>query len=142
MPGDRYFLDTNILVYANDASDPAKQAAAVKLIGEGLRSGRGVISTQVLGEFWVTVTRKIAVPLDGETAEAEIAKFEAFKIVSIGYDAVKSAIAKQKDYRLSYWDALILSAAELGGCETVYSEDLSSGRTYGGISVADPFRRA
>ena len=74
MPGDRYFLDTNILVYANDASDPAKQAAAVKLIGEGLRSGRGVISTQVLGEFWVTVTKKIAVPLDGETAEAEICR--------------------------------------------------------------------
>jgi predicted nucleic acid-binding protein len=139
MSGDRYFLDTNILVYANDESDPAKRSSASRLIVDGLRSGRAVISSQVLGEFWVTVTMKIKVPLLLETAEAEIERFRSLHVVSIDADLVLFALEKHKRFRISYWDALILASAEISGCETVYSEDLGTGQVYGNVRVVNPF---
>ncbi|MCX7030179.1 MAG: PIN domain-containing protein [Spirochaetes bacterium] len=139
MPGDRYFLDTNVLVYANDSSDERKKNAAVQLIADGIRSGLGVISSQVLSEFWVTVTQKIHTPLDRETAGKEIEHFRALQVVSVEYDSVKAAIRLQARHQLAYWDALILATAVLSGCGRLFSEDMGEGRHYDGVVVVDPF---
>lgn len=139
MSGGKYFLDTNVLVYANDKTEAAKQTTAVRLITDGIRSGRVVISTQVLSEFWVTVTQKIQVPLEREKAEKEIENFRAFRIISIEYHTVITAIHIQRRYQLSYWDALILSAAQMAGCEYVFSEDMNAGQRYGNVVVSNPF---
>ena len=139
MNGERYFLDTNILVYANDRSDAGKHAGAVRLVSEGLRTRRAVISSQVLSEFWVTVTRKARVPLSQEVAEAELSRLGSMKVVPVDYDTVVFAVAMQKRHGVSYWDALILAAAELSGCSVVYSEDLSHEQRYGDLVVRNPF---
>ncbi len=139
MSEGKYFLDTNVLVYANDKTEAAKQTTAVRLVTDGIRSGRVVISTQVLNEFWVTVTQKIQVPLEREKAEMEIESFRAFRVIGIEYHAVITAIHIQRQYQLSYWDALILSAAQMAGCEFVFSEDLNAGQRYGNVVVSNPF---
>ena len=139
MSDGKYFLDTNVLVYANDNTEEAKHTTAVRLITDGIRSGRVVISTQVLSEFWVTVTQKIQVPLDREKAEKEVESFRAFTVINIEYHTVRTAIHIQKRYQLSYWDALILSAAQMAGCEYVFSEDLNEGQRYGNVVVSNPF---
>ena len=139
MAAGSFFLDTNVLVYANDRTEAAKQSAAVQLIADGIQSGRAVISSQVLGEFWVTVTQKIQVPLDRRTAEREIEHLRTMQVVSIEYDTVRTAIRLQERHRVSYWDALILAAASLAGCAQVYSEDLNAGQRYGRVVVRDPF---
>lgn len=77
MSAGSYFLDTNILVYANDGTNVSKQATAIRLIADGIRSAQAVISTQVLSEFWVTVRQKIQVPLDPDRAEKEVDRFRA-----------------------------------------------------------------
>ena len=139
MPADRYFLDTNILVYANDSSDAPKMDAAVRLVADGIRSGLGVISSQVLSEFWVTVTQKIRTPLDRLTAGKEIEHFRALQVVSVEYDTVRAAIRLQARHQLAYWDALILTTAVLSGCGRLFSEDMGEGRQYDGVVVVDPF---
>ena len=139
MSDGKYFLDTNVLVYANDNTEEVKHTTAVLLITDGIRSGRVVISTQVLSEFWVTVTQKIKVPLDREKAEKEIESFRAFRVIGIEYHTVRTAIHIQKRYQLSYWDALIISAAQMAGCEYLFSEDLNEGQRYGNVVVSNPF---
>lgn len=139
MSADSFFLDTNVIVYANDSSQTQKQKIAVQLITRGMRSGRGVISSQVLGEFWVTVTQKIKVPLARETALQEIEAFRTMRIVGVEYEAVRIGISLQNRFTISYWDALILAAAGIGGCKTVYSEDLNDGQEYDKITVINPF---
>ena len=91
MAAGSYFLDTNVLVYANDRTEAAKQSAAIRLITDGIQSGRAVISAQVLGEFWVTVTQKIQVPLDRRTAEREVEHLRGMRVVSVEYDTVRTA---------------------------------------------------
>ncbi len=139
MAAGSYFLDTNVLVYANDRTEEAKQSAAIQLITDGIHTGRAVISAQVLGEFWVTVTQKIQVPLDRRTAEREIEHLRAMRVVSLEYDTVRTAIRLQERHRVSYWDALILAAASFAGCAQVYSEDLNAGQRYGRVEVRNPF---
>lgn len=136
-----YFLDTNILVYANDGTDATKQATAVRLVADGIRNGHAVVSTQVLSEFWVTVTLKIQVTLDSEKAEKEIDRFKAMRVVGIEYDTVRAAIHLQKRFRISYWDSLIISAAAIAGCRFVYSEDLNTGQSFNGLSIVNPFAK-
>lgn len=141
MSDGSYFLDTNILVYANDGTDASKQAAAIRLITDGIRNGKAVISTQVLSEFWVTVTQKIQVTLDPEEAEKELDRFKAMRIIGIEYDTVRAAIHLQKRFRLSYWDSLIVSAATIAGCLCIYSEDFKVGQSYDRLSIVNPFVR-
>ncbi len=139
MAAGSYFLDTNVLVYANDRTEAAKQSAAIRLITDGIQSGRAVISAQVLGEFWVTVTQKIQVPLDRRTAEREAEHLRGMRVVSVEYDTVRTAIRLQERHQVSYWDALILAAATLAGCGHVCSEDLNAGQRYGRLMVRNPF---
>jgi predicted nucleic acid-binding protein len=139
MNGDRYFLDTNILVCANDRSDPRRQSIAVKLVADGIRRRCAVVSPQVLGEFLVTVTRKVETPLTLEAAEAEVARFKSITLVSIEYSTVILAMHLQRMHGIAYWDALILAAARTADCKTLYSEDLNDGQSYGEVTVRNPF---
>lgn len=139
MSAERVFLDTNILVYANDSSDRHKSGVARELITLHLREGTGYLSAQVLGEFWVTITRKIASPLPFELAERQVRLLDSFTIVPQDSVSVWKAIELQKKHTISFWDAHILASALIAGCRTLYSEDLQDQAEYSGIKVVNPF---
>jgi predicted nucleic acid-binding protein len=139
MNGERYFLDTNILVYANDHSDPGRQPVAAALIADGIRHRRAVVSSQVLGEFWVTITRKVKTPLPLDIAEAELSRLRSIALVAVEYDTVILAVHLQRKHDIAYWDALILAAAQTAHCGIVYSEDLNHGQRYDDVQVLNPF---
>jgi predicted nucleic acid-binding protein len=139
MSDSSFFIDTNILVYANDSSEPAKQEAAIMVVTDGIREGTAVISTQVLSEFWVTVTRRIRVPLDFKTAERQLYHMKAFRVIGIEYDTIKAAVHLQRRFEISYWDALILAAAKVAGCRRIFSEDLNPEQEFDGTLVINPF---
>ena len=132
------FLDTNILVYAAAGNGPGrrKRDLALALI-EKENFG---LSAQVLQEFYVTVVRKIRVPLPPELAIEWIEQMEVFPCLPIDSGLVKIAIETGMRYRLAYWDAAIVAAAEILGARTVYSEDLNHGQQYGLVRVCNPFR--
>ena len=135
------FFDTNILVYANDTGAPEKRSRSRKLIREAIISGMGSISTQVLAEFWVMVTRKLKTPLALETAREQIVMFSAFRVHAVDQPTVLEAIRLQERYRLSYWDAQIVASARFAKAKLLYSEDLQHGVEYEGVSVQNPFRK-
>ncbi len=135
MPG-RVFLDSNILVYAQDASAGEKQQRSREVVARLAESGDGVISTQVLQEFFVAVTRKLGVsPL---AAKAVMKTFDVFEIVPISPSLIHDAVDCSVLNQLSFWDALILTAASSAGCTTLYSEDLGSGQQVLGVRVQNP----
>ena len=134
---DRVFLDANILVCAQDAAVPEKQRKSREIIAQLAESGDGVISTQVMQEFFVAGTRKLGVePL---VAKGVLKTFAVFEIVQVSSGLIHEAIDCSILNQLSFWDSLILSAAASAGCTTVFSEDLSSGQTILGIKVQNPF---
>jgi len=136
---DKYFFDTNILVYANDSSEKEKQNIARDLIKDSLHKQNGVISVQVLSEFWVTVTRKIKTPLSIEIAEKEIELFQLMEIVDLDYQLFKEAIRFQRLIHISYWDSLILAASHSSGCKKIYTEDLNHGQIISNMELCNPF---
>ncbi len=134
---DRAFLDTNILVYAHDTGAPDKQRISRELIAQLADSGDGVISTQVLQEFYVAATRKLGVaPI---AAKGVLKTLSVFEIVQISTKLIHEAIDCSILNQLSFWDSLILAAASSAGCSTVLSEDLSSNQTILGMKVRNPF---
>jgi predicted nucleic acid-binding protein len=133
------FFDTNVLVYLFDGDAPAKKTRARELLAESTSRGETVLSTQVLQEFYVTVTRKLATPLDAGTARAAVEAFAALTVVTIGSDTVIAAARRGESARLSFWDALIVQAAVEGGAGTLYSEDLQDGYETDGLVVRNPF---
>jgi predicted nucleic acid-binding protein len=132
------FLDTNVLVYAatGRGAEAEKRQRALELID----SADFGISAQVLQEFYVTVVRKAAVPLAPAEALAWIEQLEAFPCVAIDSGLVKIAAEVSERHSISYWDGAILAAAEALGASVLYSEDLTDGRDYGPVRVANPFR--
>jgi len=136
------FFDTNTLVYANDTGSPKKRSRARELIRQAVVSGTGSISTQVLAEFWVTVTRKLKTPLAPDSAREQIALFSAFRVQAVDQATVLEAIRLQEHYQLSYWDAQIIASARFAKAALLYSEDLSDGAEYEGVKVQNPFRKA
>ena len=135
----RVFVDTNVLVYLFDADEPAKQQLARDVVGELMRTGTLVLSSQVLSELYVTITRKLAYPLDPESALRALGDLAVYPVVAIDAALVQRAAARSTAEQVTYWDALILEAAVEAGADVVYSEDLQHGRTYQGVSVVDPF---
>jgi predicted nucleic acid-binding protein len=134
---DRLFLDTNIFVYAQDKGSPDKQHASRELIALVSDSGDGVVSTQVMQEFFVAATRKLGVrPL---AAKGVLKTFTAFEIVQVSAALIHEAIDCSILNQLSFWDSLILAAAASAGCNTVLSEDLNPSQTILGIAVRNPF---
>lgn len=136
---DRFFLDTNILVYAYDRHDPRKQEIAQSLLIDGMENESAALSVQVLGEFFNVVTRQIKQPMTADEAKEAIELFSNLLIQEIDLEMVERAIDTHKIYRIAYWDALIVSAAERAGCKRIISEDLNDGQLYHSIPISNPF---
>ena len=133
---DRTFLDTNVLVYELDGADPGKQQRARGVL-DPAGAGDFVISTQVLSEFYVVATRKLGV--DSAVAQALVDRLVRLPVVVIDGPLVIAAISGSREWGISYWDALIVRAAESADCKRVLSEDLADGARYGSIRVENPF---
>jgi len=141
MSADRAFLDTNVLVYIFDHDEPSKGRRAQGLLAQATPGGLAV-SAQVMSEFYVTVTRKLSRPLDEDAALEAVEWLGLLNVVAIDSDTVRAAIATSRSARISYWDALIVSAAQAGGCERLLTEDLNHGQTIGSVRVENPFHPA
>ena len=139
MPAPKIFVDTNILVYAHDTTAGRKREIAKAAILDLWNSETGVLSTQVLQEVYVSLTQKIPAPLDGKNARAILEDLCAWKVMVNDEQAVLAAIDLQVQYRLSFWDSLILEAARRSGATMLYSEDLSHGQQVDGIKIVNPF---
>jgi predicted nucleic acid-binding protein len=134
----RSFFDTNVLVYADDQSAPAKQRRALELFAEHRRAGTGVVSLQVLQEYFVTVTRKLH--LDAAVARRKVELLAELDVATPDLADVLAAIDLHRLRGVSFWDALILQTAKQSGCAVLLSEDLQHGSTVEGIRIVDPFR--
>ena len=132
------FVDTNILIYAHDVDADDRHWRARQLVSELWESGLGMLSTQVLSEFYVNVTRKIPSPLDPATARALIEPYLSWQVQTLGPESVLMASEIQQRHRISYWDALIIYAAASGGAAVLYSEDLNVGQIIEGVEVVNP----
>jgi len=130
------FLDTNIVVYAFDGADPAKQRTAIEVLETG---DRLVVSTQVLLETWWVLTRRLAEPLDEDHASKIIDELGALPVVSTDPELVRRAIETGRRFEIAVWDALIIEAARVSGCRRILSEDLQSGQDFDGVVVENPF---
>ena len=135
--GRRVFFDTNVLVYSHDISVPEKRRKAKGLLNDAFIGNTGVVSGQVLSETFVTLTRKMGVP--PADARDEIRRLSGFHVVDISSSLVLRATEIQEDHQLSYWDSLIIAAAEFASCDTVWSEYLNDGQRYGSVTVRNPF---
>ena len=132
------FVDTNILIYAYDRSAGAKRERAREIVAQLWDSGRGVISTQVLQELCANLRRKASPPLSIEEIRTLVHDYLSWEVVVNGADSVLGALELEARYKISFWDALIVQAAEDAGATILYSEDLSSGQNYGSIRVVNP----
>jgi predicted nucleic acid-binding protein len=135
----RAFVDTNVFVYLFDAQDPTRQQRARDVVAALARDKALVLSSQVLSELYVTVTRKLAEPLAPGQALRALADLAVFPVVAVDADLVQRAASRSTRESLSHWDALIVEAAIEAGADTVYSEDLLPGSGYRGVTVVDPF---
>ena len=138
MSGNRQFVDTNILVYAHDDSAGAKRDRARALVEQLWESRDGCLSVQVLQEFFVSVTRKIAKPLDAETAKEIIADLSRWHVHVPAADDVLGAIGIHQRTGISFWDAMIVRSAAEMGCDVLYSEDLNTGQEYSAVLAENP----
>ncbi len=136
----KYFVDTNILIYAHDRGAGVKHERARQLIEQLWSAGQGVLSTQVLQELCVNLRRRVARPLPGDEIAKLIEDYLSWQIVIITPQAIVAALGIEDRYKVSYWDALILHAAESCGAAVLYSEDLSHGQRYGVVEVLNPLR--
>lgn len=134
----KVFLDTNVLAYACDADQPAKRDKARDLLKSVSRDIPPCVSTQVMQEFFVTVTRKMGV--DALHAKRIIHSFRHMETVLIDLDDINRAIDGSVVWQVSFWDALILTSARKAHCAVLYSEDLSDGQAYDTVRVINPFR--
>ena len=135
---DKYFVDTNILMYAHDTSAGAKHERAKALIEELWRQRSGVVSTQVLQELCVNLRRKAGRPPTTKIARELVSDYLSWHVVVNGGEAIVEALDLEERYQISFWDALIIQAAQTSGAEVLYSEDLSDGQQYGPVRVVNP----
>ena len=135
---DKFFVDTNILVYAHDRGTGAKHERARALIEKLWSSGGGVLSTQVLQELCINLRRKTTRPLSVEETRRLIEDYSSWDVVVNTAESVLQALTIESRYKISFWDALILEAAGSSGATVLYSEDLSEGQTYGSVRVVNP----
>jgi predicted nucleic acid-binding protein len=133
------FVDTNVLIYAHDLSAGQKHTRARQLILELWQSGEGCLSIQVLQEFYVNVTQKVAKPLTPGAAAQIIADLSVWQVHCPGVEGILDAIRLQDRYQISFWDAMIIASAIQLGCQTIWSEDLNPGQVYDQVTVESPF---
>lgn len=134
---ERVFVDTNVVLYADDLDAGDKREKAQSLLYELYVDGNGVISTQVLQEFFVASTRKLGVPAD--VARRKVELLSRLDVVSIRPALILDAIDLHRLHSLSFWDALIVRAAAASGCQRLFTEDMQPGRTIAGVKIENPF---
>ncbi len=133
----RSFFDTNVLVYADDKAAPAKQRRALELVAEHRRAGTGVLSLQVLQEYFVTVTRKLQV--DARIARRKVELLAEFDVAAPELADILAAIDLHRLHGLSFWDALVVRSAKQAGCSVLLTEDFQHGREMEGLRIINPF---
>lgn len=131
------FLDTNVLVYTDDEDSPEKRARALAIYADCRRRSQGVLSIQVLQEYFVTVTRKLGV--DTELARRKTDLFSRLHLVILDRDDILGAIDIHRLYRISFWDALIVRAALVSNCAILYSEDMQHGWKIESLQIVNLF---
>lgn len=134
----RSFFDTNVLVYSDDADTPDKRERALEVLARCRLDGSGVLSTQVLQEYFVTATRKLGV--EPAIARRKVELLARFDLVPLGLTDILGAVDLHRLHGLSFWDALIVRAAQQAACSVLYTEDLQHGRRFDGLEIVDPFR--
>jgi predicted nucleic acid-binding protein len=134
----RTFLDSNVLVYAEDSAESFKQEKAIGLILEHGRQRSGVVSLQVLGEYFSAVTRKLK--LDPSVARSQVEFYSRFHVVEPTVADILAAIDLHRLHRISYWDSLIIRCAQQSGCRILLSEDMQHGQEIDGVKIVNPFR--
>ncbi|MGD0760991.1 MAG: PIN domain-containing protein [Candidatus Sulfotelmatobacter sp.] len=134
----RSFFDTNVLIYTDDKADPAKQQRALDLVAEHRRARTGVVSLQVLQEYFVTVTRKLQV--DARVARRKVELLAEFDVATPDVADILAAIDLHRLHGFSFWDALILRAAKQAGCSVLFSEDMQDTREIDGVRIVNPFQ--
>ncbi|MGA2424449.1 MAG: PIN domain-containing protein [Terriglobales bacterium] len=140
-PADpRYFVDTGIFIYAHDRDAGAKHDRARQLLEHLWTTGQGALSTQVLQELCVNLRRRIRHPLRAEEIKKLIEDYLSWEIVINTPQSILAALEIEARYKVSYWDALILQAAESCGAAVLYSEDLAHRQRYGAVEVVNPLR--
>ncbi|MFP4031757.1 MAG: PIN domain-containing protein [Desulfococcaceae bacterium] len=135
----RSFFDTNVLVYLFDTDAPEKQEKSRILLENESQSGRLVISTQVLQEFYVTATRKLAEPLSAKEGEETIRHLSTFPVIQIEVEHILGAVQRSQALGFSFWDALIVETALSSGSTVLYTEDLQHGQMIEGLKIANQF---
>lgn len=140
--GGRRFVDSNLFVYAHDASAGRKREVARDLIAGLWESRSGCLSVQVLQELFVNLTRKVPKPLPARDAATLVEDLSAWRVHSPGPRDVLAAIEFHEKTGVSFWDAMILTSARSLGCRVLYSEDLNAGQSYDGVLVVNPFETA
>jgi predicted nucleic acid-binding protein len=138
----REFVDANVLVYAYDASAGRKRELAQALLERLWQDGTGRLSVQVLQEFFVAVTRKVARPLSVPDATARVRELAAWPVFAPTADDVLAAIELQTHAKIAFWDAMIVLAAAESGCDILWTEDLTDGRRLRDVRIRDPFASA
>lgn len=132
------FVDTNVLVYAEDGREPARRAVAVRILGDLWAADLGVLSTQVLQEFYNAGTRKLKMP--PVVARRIVAQYAEWPVVETTAQLIVSASILHERHSFPFWDAMVVEAALLSGATTLLSEDLQDGRRIGGLTIRNPFR--
>ena len=139
MPEDKAFIDTNIIIYAYDVTAGKKHETARIIITDLWDSGLGVISTQVLQEFFVNVVQKIPKPIDKQQAKEIVRDFLKWHVVVNTGDSIIDAIDICSRFGYSFWDSMIIEAAIKGGAAVLISEDLQGGQVLSGVTIKNPF---
>lgn len=136
---DKIFVDTNILVYAHDADAGEKKAVAARRVADIWNSKNGVLSLQILQEFYVSITQKTKKPLQGKGAHELVEQYGWWQIVEMGVADLLEAINLQKRHKLSFWDSLVVRAALKAECAVLLSEDFNHGQKIGSLVLQNPF---
>lgn len=136
------FVDTNVLLYAHDASETVKRGIAAGVLARLWRDRMGVLSTQVLQEFYDAGTRRLRPPVPRSVAREVIEQYRAWPVVLVEPSLIVSASLVQERHQLSFWDALIVEAARVAGATRLLTEDLSHGRVIEGVTIVNPFAEA
>ena len=135
----KVFVDTNILVYARDSSEKDKQKKAREWIAHLWKTRLGRLSYQSFNEYYVVTTQRLKPGLSKEEARADLNALDAWNPLSVDKKVIDNAWKIQDKYQFSWWDSLILSAAQIQGCKVLLSEDLQDGQVISGVTVVNPF---
>ncbi|TVQ18640.1 MAG: PIN domain-containing protein [Spirochaetaceae bacterium] len=131
------FLDTNVIAYANDAADSRKQETAIVLVQDLIRSRSGVVSTQVFMEYAAVARTRLGQSRDAVTRQ--LCLMERLEVVQVTPELIRDGLDIAESSQLSFWDGVIIAAANAARCETLWTEDLSDGRLYGSVRARNPF---